>query len=135
LYRYTKEGIAELAKIVAATVNDDDEDGIYEDDDGIYEDEEFEELEEDELVAPLRVPSLEDGKQVTRKVSLKKVNRPKSARAARLSTLTEGELLPPRPNSARAASEAAAAIAAAVASKRRSAAAAAIGGAVQVKSS
>ena len=101
-----------------------------EDDDGIYEDDDFEaeaEGDEDGLVPPLRVPTPEEDKPRKKANGRKKVNRPKSARAARLSKLTESELLPPRPHSARAVSEAvmkAEAAAAAAAAKRRHATAA-----------
>jgi len=50
----------------------------------------------------------------TPSLQVKKVNRPRSPRAARLSRLTASELLPPRPTSARAALTHAAAATAAV---------------------
>lgn len=120
-----EEGIAELAQIVAATVHE-GEDADYDVDDadvGVYDEDDVDAAgnDVDALVPPLRVPTTEDKKPA------RKVNRPMSARAARLSKLTESELLPPRPHSARAVSEAASKAAAAAAAKRRAAAAAAAG--------
>lgn len=98
--KVVEEGLAELAELVAQTVKDegDDEDGYP--------------------PPPLRVPTLGLGGKRAKKEKHSK--RPSSARAARLSKLTESELLPPRPHSARASPPLAAAhLAAAEANKRK----------------